>query len=537
MFGYVFYPDGGCIQNEHGGAGMHGYRWNLGLTAKGIGHNTHSATFRGYITKADSFEFASKDFKLEVNEKSREDFLTWLDGTTGTSSNFEHRVPLERYYDCYVPLEYGGTNNTAELMAAIHTLEKIIAEPDFKDAAIIVIRQDSRYVVDGNNTYLVNWLRNGFKRRDDSLVKNREIWERMHAINEAIRQAGVRLHYEWVEGHGTCIGNNSADELATAARITAKNPKDVAKLDVSFRISEVTDYWASRSDLRHPMMSMRYGYIGIEEAGKDRVEYYLSTQGKAADKEKDKKADSSLDGKRTADDGYSVVRIRPQRYLENILAKQVSLPREVDYKFKFDLDNIYGAAGRYLDIYGTDFLHRVVDHKRHLQTFGKVLVTTECMPAFLVDRIFDNMDILTDFLDNYKDETAPTLKLTEITSEFYELNEVPERVKKGEEPKTRIECKLKESIVVGYHKHKVNVNWKKTPEEVQSCDITLRLGIDLPDRNAMRRLEEYNPKVYVVTNTLGPGSFMYAVVIEAGDDLGIWSGVNSSIRVLPKEKK
>ncbi|BAW19036.1 putative ribonuclease H [Ralstonia phage RP12] len=525
MFGYVFYPDGGCHpQNEYSGAGLHGYRWNLGLTAKGIGHNTHSATFRGYISKGDSFEFASKDFKNEVNEMTREAFLEWLDGTTGNAPNFEHRVPIERYYDSYIPLEYGGTNNTAELLGAIHCLERIITEPDFDQTAIIVIRQDSRYVVDGHNTYLANWLNNNFVRRDGTTVKNKELWERADRIGKAIRERGIRVHFEWVEGHGTCIGNNSADDLATAARITSKYPKDVAKLDTSFRISEATDYWASRSDLRHPMMCQRYGYLGIDAAEGERTEYYMSTQGK----------DSDLDGKRTADDGFSVVRIEPQRYLENVIAKQVSLPREVDYKFKFDLDNIYGAAGRYLDLYGTDFLHRVVDHKRHLQTFGKVLVTTECMPPFLVDRVFDNMDILSDFLDNYKKPDQATLQTTEITSEFFNYEEVAEKVKKGEEPRTKTVCSLKPEIIVGYAKHKTQAQWKESNGEVKSCDITLRLGIDLPDRNALRRLEDKHPKMWLLTNNLGGGSFMYAVVIEAGDDVGIWSGVNSSIRVTAK---
>lgn len=528
MFGYVFYPDGGCYpQYEYSGAGIHGYRWNLTLPARGIGHNTHSATLRGYCSKADSFEFASKDFKLEVSEKTRPEFLDWVFETTANQPNLDHRVPLERYYDTYVPLEFGGTNNTAELLAAIHTFEKIIAEPDFDKCAMIVIRQDSRYVVDGHNIYLANWLASKFTRRDGTTVKNRELWERSNAVVEAIRQKGIKVHFEWVEGHGVCIGNNSADHLATAARITAKYPKQVEALDVSFRISEVTDYWASRTDLRHPMLSQRYLFMGIDDAENERKEYYLSTQGK----------DQELTGKRTADDGYSVVRIRPQTYVEKIIAKQVSLPREVDYKFTLDLDNTYGEAGRWLDIFGVDFLHKVVDHKRHLQTYSKVLVTTECVPPFLVDRVFDNDDILSDLLDNFKRTDQPTLQIREITSEFYDVKEEAVKVKKGEEPQTKTVCTLKPEIIVGYAKHKTQADWKESNGEVKSCDITLRLGIDSPDRNALKRLEDKHPKMWVLTNTLGEGSFMYAVVIEAGDDVGIWSGVNSSIRVTAKPSK
>lgn len=526
MFGYVFYPDGGCRGNkEFGGAGLHGFRWNLNLTAKGIGHATYSAVFRGYEVKAESFDFASKDAKNEVAAMSREEFQQWLMLETNGKSNLNHRVPVEQYYDCFVPLEYGGTNNTAELHAAIFCLENIIHEKDFDKAASIILRQDSQYVVDGANIYLFNWLKNDFKRPNGSLIDNKGLWLRLNAAINAVKERGVFITFEWVKAHSTDPGNNSADELATAGVFASKNPKAVEALDTGFLISETTDYWASRSELRHPMLCFRYSYFGIDEAEQERNEYYLSTQGKAAE----------LSGKRTSDDGFSVVRCGAQRHVEEVIAKQVSLPREIDYKFHIDLDNVYGGATRYLDLYGTDhFLHRPLDHKRHLQTHGKVLVTTELHPPFLTDRVFDNMDILADFLDNYKRTDQPTLHTTEITSSFFEMKEEEVKVKKGEEARTKVTCILKPEIIVGYSKHKVTAGWKEANGEIGQCEVTLRLGVDLPDRNALRRLEDKNPKVYLVTNTLGVGSFMYAVVIEAGDDVGIWSGINSSIRVTAK---
>ena len=540
MFGYVFYPDGGCRgQYEYGGAGIHGYRWNLTLTAKGIGHTSHSATFRGYSPKAESFDFANKEAKAEIADMGRDEFQQWLVQDSNKSnqgpesiaangiaymSNMNHRVPVERYYDCFVPLDFGGTNNTAELNAAIHCLERIVTEPGMDAAAIIVMRQDSRYVVDGYSVYLPNWISKDFMRKDGTTVSNKELWMRLHAISSAITARGTKIIFEWVEAHSTCPGNNSADELATAGVFTSKSAKAVAALDTSFRISEATDYWASRGDVRNPMLCFRYGYLGIDMAEKERREYYLSTQGKVAD----------MNGKRTSDDGFSVVRCAPQKHIEEIVAKQISLPREIDYRFQIDLDNVYGGAGRYLDLYGTDFLHRALDHKRHLQTFGKVLLTTELHPPYLVDRVFDNMDILADFLDSYKKPDEPTLLTTDITSDFFVCTEEAVKVRKGEEARTKTVCSLKSEINVGYFKHATKGRWKEADGEIKECDLTLRLGVDLPDRNALRRLEDKNPKVYLLANTLGPGSFMYAVVIEAGDDVGIWSGINSSIRVTAK---
>lgn len=542
MFGYVFYPDGGCRpQNEYSGAGIHGYRWNLKLTPKGIGHTTHSASLRGYDPKADTFEFANKETKNATADLTREEFQQWIledsavkipQGTESIAangvlnqvwSNLHHRVPLENYYDCFIPLEFGGTNNTAELMAAVHCLERMLETPDIADCALIVIRQDSKYVVDGHNVYLPNWINNNFTRRDGTMVGHPNMWMRMNAASQAIQAMGVKLIFEWVRGHGSCIGNNSADDLATAAVFTSKSQKAVDGLDDSFRVSDVTDYWGSRSELRHPMLCFRYGFIGVDEAEKERTEYYLSTQGKLEE----------MNGKRGVD-GFSVVRCAPQRHIEDIVTKQVSLPREVDYKFQFDLDNIYGGDSRYLGLYGTDFLHRALEHKRHLQTYGKLLVTKELHPPFLSERVFDNMDILADFLDDYQKDDQPTLQTTDITDSFFVTTEEEVKVKKGEDPRTKLVCTLKPEIVVGFSKLPVQGRWKEATGEVKECELMLRLGVDLPDRNALRRMESYLPKVYLLSNTIGPGSFMYAVIIEAGEDVGIWSGMNSSIRITAK---
>lgn len=543
MFGYVLYPDGGCRgQHEYSGAGIHGYRWNLALTPKGIGHTTHAATLEGYEFKADTFDFESKEKRAEILTFNREQLLAWASIQTDQIktprtekekeakeptylSNFATRVTVERYFDAALPLEYGGTNNTAELKATINSLEQIIAEPDFEQAACLIIRQDSMYVVEGFTGFLPRWLENNFKRRDGSEIGNPDLWRRLSAISQTIQDKGVKVIFKWVKAHNTCIGNNSADTLATMATLTSKDPVATAKLDTSFRISDPSGYWASKAEQRHPMMCQRYCYYDIAKGTRAVQEYYLSTQGKAEE----------MVGKRTSDDGFSVIRCGKQPLIEQVSDKQLSIPREIDYMFNIDLDSVYGADSRYMGIYGTDFLHRAGRATRHLETYGEVLMTKELHPPFLTERVFDNVTILSDFLDNYQKTDQPTLFTTDITECFYTTTEEIVKGKKGEEARTKCVTTLKVEFVVGTYKHVVEATYKPTPETTEKCDITLRLGIDLPDRNALRKLEESNPKVYLVTNTMGPGSFMYAVVIEAGEDVGIWSGINSSIRVIAKK--
>lgn len=522
MFGYVFYPDGGCRpQHEYSGAGIHGYRWNLDLTPKGIGHTVQSATFNGYVVKAESFDFPNKEMKSEINDLPRDGFQQWL---FEDSTRISYRVPVEAYYDSFIPLDFGGTNNSAELYGAIHTLERIITEPNFKDAALVVIRQDSRYVVDGCNMHYERWAEKGFLRPDGTKRPNEDLWHRFMATLQAIRDLGVMVKLEWVGAHGTDLGNNTADLLATAGVFKSRIPKEVEKLDSSFRISEATGYWGTNSGSRHPMLNLRYLYASVIEANDPRREYYLCSQGKLPE----------LTGKKTSDDGYAVIRCGADPFLESIIKHQATLPREVDYRFSLDLDSAYGEGGRYLGIYGTDFLYRMLPHSRSLFTLSEVPLTAEYNPPYLVDRVFDNTDILADLLDNYESPNQPTLHVTEITDTFYNRGSVDVKVKKGEEAATKEVTELKADITVGYSKHQVVVAYKDSEGEIIDIPLTLRVGIDLPDRNTLKRLEEGHPHVFLVTNTIGPGSFMYAVVIKAGNDSGIWSGINSSIRVIAK---
>lgn len=548
MFGYVLYPDGGCRGNDpafrYCGGGIHGYRWNLALTPKGIGHTTHAATLRGYDFKADTLEFDTKEQRLQLLAGTKEQLVEWaLTATDQVKTprtdkekeskvpvyltKLDTRVPIERYYDCSIPMEVGGTNNTAELLAAILCLEQLANEPDFDQATMIVIRQDSKYVVDNHNQSLATWIENKFIRRDGSSINNPELWLRLNAVSQRVQEKGIKLIFQWVKAHNTDIGNNSADVLATMGLFNSKNPVTAANANDQFIISDPQDYWASNSDKCHPMLSHRYCYKDLSGGEPPQNQYYISSQGKLEE----------MTGKRTSDDGFAVVRCEKQPHIEEIFKKQISIPRELDYMFQVDLDNVYGTACRYVDIYGTDFLHRAVEHRRHLQTYGEVLVTKELHPPFLTQRLFDNMDILSTFLDDYKRDDLPAFHSTEVTQLFYNVEEVVVKAKKGEEATVKVESKLKPEFIVGFYKLQVNATYKEKPDELANCDITLRFGIDLPDRNSLRKLEEHNPKVYLVTNTLGPGSFMYAVVIETGEALGIWSGINSSIRVIAKQKE
>lgn len=517
MHGYVFYPDGGARpQREHNGAGIHGYRWDLAAGTRSIGHSYATTTVNGYSAKADSAEWLSKtktlqELDLQAKRAIINDYRT-------------SKVTATHFYDCTAPFAFGGTNNTAELKATCVIINFALNNLDLNEATSFVIRQDAMYVVEGVRDRLEGWVARGFIRKDGSEVPNANLWKRLWEMLILLKATGVNFHIEWVEAHSKDIGNNSADQLATASVFKAREGKLQEDLPhYEFKITQDADYWAGGLEKRHPLMFMRYCFMQVGESkgmeSSDVVDYIMSSQGK----------ETSLNGKRTSDDGYGVVRTKKQPILEAVRDKHESIRREVDYFYQVDVDGAFGSAYRYLNLYGNDILHRKHDHVRHLFV-GDAPVSEELHPPFLAGVIYDNALMLSDLLDNYKDSSAKTLALTDITDTIYDVAEKDVKVGKGKEPRKELVCSLKPGIGTGYSKHNVKVNYKAGEEQAQ-CEITLRSGVDFPERNCLKRCEDKHPRVYVLTSWLG-GAFMYATVIESGDDLAIWSGINASLRVI-----
>jgi ribonuclease HI len=102
---------------------------------------------------------------------------------------------------------YGGeqstTNNRMELMAAIKALEASSIKIN------IDLYTDSKYVMDGINSWVQNWKKNGWKTAAKKPVKNSELWIRLDELN-----LSHNVNWHWVKGHSGDEGNEKADELA-----------------------------------------------------------------------------------------------------------------------------------------------------------------------------------------------------------------------------------------------------------------------------------------------------------------------------------
>ena len=95
------------------------------------------------------------------------------------------------------------TNNRMELTAAIEALNAL------KGGQSVVLHTDSRYMLDGINSWMAAWKKRGWKTAAKKPVKNRDLWE---ALDSAIEAHDIE--WVWVKGHSGHPGNEEADALA-----------------------------------------------------------------------------------------------------------------------------------------------------------------------------------------------------------------------------------------------------------------------------------------------------------------------------------
>jgi ribonuclease HI len=107
---------------------------------------------------------------------------------------------------------FGGfrltTNNRMELTGAIRALDAL------KVRCQVQLFSDSQYLVNGmTKGWARRWQANGWRRKDNGLAENADLWEQLLLLCEK-----HRVEFQWIRGHSGHQGNERCDELATLAR-------------------------------------------------------------------------------------------------------------------------------------------------------------------------------------------------------------------------------------------------------------------------------------------------------------------------------
>ena len=153
-------------------------------------------------------------------EKSKVRICVYTDGSCGSESHHS-RGPggwaAVFMVDGKVCYELAGhcantTNNRMELQAAIEALRF------WRSSGLVYKRvclfTDSRYVLNGIETWIDLWRARGWLTTDGLPVQNQDLWQELARLN---RQCLTRWHY--VRGHAGNVGNERADALAGSNRL------------------------------------------------------------------------------------------------------------------------------------------------------------------------------------------------------------------------------------------------------------------------------------------------------------------------------
>lgn len=100
------------------------------------------------------------------------------------------------------------TNNRMALRSVIEAFNGAGAKGEFFDA---VFTSDSKYIVDGMSSWVHNWIKRAWRRKE-GVVENTDLWkEALKATN------GHAINWSWVRGHNGHAQNEYANHLAIKA--------------------------------------------------------------------------------------------------------------------------------------------------------------------------------------------------------------------------------------------------------------------------------------------------------------------------------
>lgn len=483
--GMVLWSDGGARPNPgNSGWGLHGYLYLADKPKKGAGNADFLLSDRGYVSKI----------------------------TAGITTVPHKEITPVHYVDGYGSFGYPATNNVAELAGALAGLEYAAQY----SISSLTIYTDSTYVCQGLEKWVKGWERNGWIKYGGGEIPNVDLWKRLVSAKDALVAKGVRVKIEWVRSHNGDPGNEAADRLATVSVMAASRLG--GRTEITSAPAE--GYWKYEAK-RHPFIANRRMYFNTKTEHNTPGVYYLGEHGK----------DDEMLGKRTSDGAYSLVTLgEPDPVLELVRNFQIQVAGETDSLVMLRVDHLFRpATHREITTHGTLAINQPSHWQLGLACMDEEPLTKELKPPRLAMRAVEAIQEMAVKLEEYQ-AGAAHIVVTDLTPILYETTITVN--KKGESKTT---MQLKPEYNVGFAALGVEANYL-VGEAVSSAFVTLTLGIDLLDRNALKRLEDELPKVSLISWNESPSVFRYATVIEAGNNKGIWCGVYSNLRVIPQDE-
>lgn len=515
-YGFCLYTDGSANPNPgHAGWGFHGYAYLDDAPKKGSGNPDHVLAANGYMLKSEASLLTAEYKAVEIDGRSRDEMQSEL------NQDFKAITPIH-YVDGFgsyaTDLKRGITisNNVAELSAAYYCLTHV----QNYTAKRVLIQTDSEYVRNGMDKWVPVWKRHQWRRSDGSEIKNVAEWKKLSDLTDELRAKGVKVQFVWIKAHNDFLGNVRADRLAMLG--TVHSIAGIVKNEIA--ISSPDGYWGYSAG-KHAFFSHPCLYFNTRRDHLIPGEYYFGYHG-----------DNDDDfGNRATTTAFAVVRmLTPDPTVEMLLDYEGELAGNADNLMKMILGNVFRSEiHKELATHGRHATHRNNPYTFNLVSMADEPLTTQFKPAKRAFYAVESIGFLTRKLDeflNQKDSETQTLTVTDLTPLLYET-----QLKTSKKEAKEIMV-LWPHLQVGFAVLDVMANYQPAGGELAQESLKLSLGIDLLDRNGLKRLESLNPKVSLVTWMESPDAFRHATVIECDDGIGIWCGMYANIRFLKQVK-
>lgn len=476
--GAVIYTDGGCRPSKgFGGWGFHGYVYSDQIATKGSGNSRQYVTVNGYVPRSD---FTGDRVAVPPKEVKT---MYYLEG----HGSFDKEV----------------TNNIAEITAATRAID-YVSKYDLKD---VLLMTDSEQVIKASNDWINIWKSNDWIKSDGSPVANKEYWQALDNNLSKLKEQGTNIQLKWIKGHSDHDGNERADQLATMGVLNSID--GVYKTDITQ--TKADGYW-KRAHERNHFITHKCIYFISRDQTIVPGEYYMGNHGR----------EDELLAKRTADGCYAYVRVKePDPVIEMARKKQVKVANGNEHIFILKLQKLLSREV-YNDmmLYGETCLFTRGNNPNskgylNLYYLDKEVVTEQLSPPLIAIRAIESVNVLKGLLLAWEQSDDVNVVSTDITDVFYETG------KKGEQI-------LKKELVSGVDSVRVNVNNFTSGSE----ELEFVFGVDCPHRNTLKRVENKSTKVYAVTWRESPTAYRYATIVKTADDIGIWAGMYSNMRIL-----
>lgn len=102
-----------------------------------------------------------------------------------------------------------ATNNRMEITAVLEGLKYV--SKLFHASLEITLFSDSKYILQAIDSWMQNWVKNNWKRKDKKPVLNDDLWKQIHILSKKIAISCVHI-----KGHSGHPENEECDQLAVA---------------------------------------------------------------------------------------------------------------------------------------------------------------------------------------------------------------------------------------------------------------------------------------------------------------------------------